>query len=30
MLDQASGENIIVMHSRRWYWLQNASPTRSR
>jgi hypothetical protein len=23
MLDQASGENIIVMHSRRWYWLQN-------
>jgi hypothetical protein len=24
MLDQASGENIIVMHSRRWYWLQNA------
>lgn len=24
MLDQASGENIVVMHSRRWYWLQNA------
>ncbi|WP_329187040.1 hypothetical protein [Actinacidiphila glaucinigra] len=23
MLDQASGENIVVMHSRRWYWLQN-------
>jgi hypothetical protein len=23
MLDQASGSNIIVMHSRRWYWLQN-------
>jgi hypothetical protein len=23
MLDQASGENIAVMHSRRWYWLQN-------
>lgn len=23
MLDQASGDNIIVMHSRRWYWLQN-------
>jgi HK97 family phage major capsid protein len=24
MLDQASGENVAVMHSRRWYWLQNA------
>lgn len=23
MQDQASGENIVVMHSRRWYWLQN-------
>jgi HK97 family phage major capsid protein len=23
MLDQASGENLVVMHSRRWYWLQN-------
>ncbi|WP_405841614.1 phage major capsid protein [Streptomyces sp. NBC_01518] len=23
MLDMASGENIVVMHSRRWYWLQN-------
>lgn len=24
MLDQASGDNIAVMHSRRWYWMQNA------
>jgi hypothetical protein len=24
LLDQASGENIAVMHSRRWYWMQNA------
>jgi HK97 family phage major capsid protein len=24
MLDQASGENIAVMHSRRWYWMQSA------
>ncbi|MFF7521243.1 hypothetical protein [Streptomyces pseudovenezuelae] len=24
LLDQASGDNIAVMHSRRWYWLQNA------
>ena len=24
MLDMGSGENIAVMHSRRWYWLQNA------
>lgn len=23
MLDMASGENLAVMHSRRWYWLQN-------
>jgi hypothetical protein len=23
LLDQASGENIAVMHSRRWYWLQS-------
>jgi hypothetical protein len=23
MLDMASGENVVVMHSRRWYWLQN-------
>jgi HK97 family phage major capsid protein len=23
MLDMASGENIAVMHSRRWYWAQN-------
>lgn len=22
MLDMASGENLAVMHSRRWYWLQ--------
>ena len=24
MLDQASGDNVAVMHSRRWYWMQNA------
>jgi HK97 family phage major capsid protein len=24
LLDQASGDNIAVMHSRRWYWMQNA------
>lgn len=24
LLNMASGENIAVMHSRRWYWLQNA------
>ena len=24
MLNMASGENVAVMHSRRWYWLQNA------
>jgi HK97 family phage major capsid protein len=24
LLDQSSGENIAVMHSRRWYWLQAA------
>lgn len=23
LLDQASGENIAVMHSRRWYWMQS-------
>jgi hypothetical protein len=23
LLDVASGENLAVMHSRRWYWLQN-------
>jgi len=23
MLDMSSGDNLIVMHSRRWYWLQN-------
>jgi hypothetical protein len=23
LLDQASGENIAVMHSRRWFWMQN-------
>lgn len=23
LLDQASGDNIAVMHSRRWYWMQN-------
>jgi HK97 family phage major capsid protein len=23
MLDQASGQNLAIMHSRRWYWLQN-------
>ncbi|MFK0155378.1 hypothetical protein ACIQVK_25295 [Streptomyces sp. NPDC090493] len=23
LLDMASGENIAVMHSRRWYWMQN-------
>lgn len=27
LLDQASGENIAVMHSRRWYWMQNAMGT---
>ncbi|MGJ5897972.1 hypothetical protein ACSCBZ_39400 [Streptomyces niveiscabiei] len=27
MLDMASGENIAVMHSRRWYWMQNALST---
>jgi len=27
LLDQASGDNIAVMHSRRWYWLQNAMGT---
>jgi hypothetical protein len=24
LLDQTSGENIAVMHSRRWYWMQNS------
>lgn len=24
MLDMGSGDNIAVMHSRRWYWMQNA------
>ncbi|MFD5057426.1 hypothetical protein [Streptomyces sp. NPDC058394] len=24
LLDMATGDNIAVMHSRRWYWLQNA------
>jgi hypothetical protein len=23
MLDMASGDNLVIMHSRRWYWLQN-------
>lgn len=23
LLDQASGDNIAVMHSRRWYWMQS-------
>ena len=23
LLDQATGDNIVVMHSRRWYWMQN-------
>ncbi|MBM7083608.1 hypothetical protein [Micromonospora humidisoli] len=27
LLDQASGENLAVMHSRRWYWMQNAMGT---
>ncbi|MFD7224826.1 hypothetical protein ACFV9P_28060 [Streptomyces sp. NPDC059892] len=24
LLDQSSGDNVAVMHSRRWYWMQNA------
>lgn len=24
LMDLASGDNIAVMHSRRWYWMQNA------
>lgn len=24
LLDMATGENLVVMHSRRWYWMQNA------
>ncbi|RSS51374.1 hypothetical protein [Streptomyces sp. WAC01280] len=27
MLDMASGDNVAVMHSRRWYWMQNAMGT---
>lgn len=27
LLDQATGDNIAVMHSRRWYWMQNAMGT---
>ncbi|MEU9643603.1 hypothetical protein [Streptomyces sp. NPDC048188] len=27
LLDQASGDNLAVMHSRRWYWMQNAMGT---
>ncbi|MEV4705035.1 hypothetical protein [Actinoplanes sp. NPDC049316] len=27
MLDQASGDNLAVMHSRRWYWMQNSMGT---
>lgn len=27
LLDQDPGDNVIVMHSRRWYWLQNALAT---
>jgi hypothetical protein len=27
LLDQDPGDNIAVMHSRRWYWLQNALGT---
>ena len=27
MLDMASGENLAVMHSRRWYWLQQGLST---
>lgn len=28
LLDVASGDNLAVMHSRRWYWLQNALTTK--
>lgn len=28
LLDRASGMNIAVMHSRRWYWMQNAMTTK--
>lgn len=24
LLDQATGDNLAIMHSRRWYWMQNA------
>ncbi|MEU5094941.1 hypothetical protein [Streptomyces sp. NPDC020996] len=27
LLDLASGDNLAVMHSRRWYWMQNAMGT---
>jgi hypothetical protein len=27
LLDKASGDNLAVMHSRRWYWMQNAMGT---
>ncbi|WP_432116623.1 phage major capsid protein [Streptomyces sp. S1] len=27
LLDQASGDNLAIMHSRRWYWMQNAMGT---
>jgi hypothetical protein len=27
MLNMASGDNLAIMHSRRWYWLQNALST---
>lgn len=27
LLDMASGDNLAVMHSRRWYWMQNAMGT---
>lgn len=23
LLDEATGDNLVVMHSRRWYWMQN-------
>lgn len=28
LLDVASGENFALMHSRRWYWMQNAMSTK--
>lgn len=27
MMNRASGQNLAVMHSRRWYWMQNAMGT---